>query len=277
MHPIVQGHAPPGGGIRSHGGDGAVGPESGQHAGGPPRERVYADGRGVDFATGMIGGAGDGGQGIITGFKRIRIGQQIGHLAQVTLRFSRNGGHGAHGLHGVTSQGCLAGQHDRVGAVENGVGDVGRFRPGGPGLVGHALQHLGGDDDRNACPTTTADDLFLKHADPLDIHLDTQIAASDHDRVGGCQDVIEVVERLRFLDFGDDGRLSAGGIDEPTQQLHIRPLPDEAERQKISPGGQGGNGIGSVFGGHRRQAGGGSGEVDSLTFAQSAPFLNGAV
>ena len=69
----------------------------------------------------------------------------------------------------------------------------------------------------------------------------------------------------------------AGGIDEPTQQLHIRPLPDEAERQKINPGGQGGDGIRSVFGGHRRQAGGGSGEVDSLTFAQSAPFLDGAV
>ncbi len=40
------------------------------------------------------------------------------------------------------------GQHDRVGAVEHGVGDVGGLGPGGAGVLDHRLEHLGGHDHR---------------------------------------------------------------------------------------------------------------------------------
>ncbi len=48
--------------------------------------------------------------------------------------------------------GRLSGEHDAVGTVENGVGDVPRLRPRGPRLLHHRLQHLGRANDRLSCP-----------------------------------------------------------------------------------------------------------------------------
>jgi hypothetical protein len=48
--------------------------------------------------------------------------------------------------------GRLSGEHDAVGSVENGVGDVPRLRPGGTRLLHHRLQHLSCADDRLSGP-----------------------------------------------------------------------------------------------------------------------------
>ena len=43
----------------------------------------------------------------------------------------------------------------------------------------------------------------------FDRHLDAEIAARDHDPVGGGDDGVEVVERFVLFDLGDDGNALA--------------------------------------------------------------------
>ena len=54
--------------------------------------------------------------------------------------------HGFDALKGVVSLGCLARQHDTVGAIEDSVGHVRSFSAGGAGLLHHGLKHLSGTD-----------------------------------------------------------------------------------------------------------------------------------
>ena len=58
--------------------------------------------------------------------------------------------HHLDGLDRVESLGGLAAQHDAVGAVEDGVGDVGRLGASRSRLAAHALEHLRRADDRLA-------------------------------------------------------------------------------------------------------------------------------
>lgn len=50
----------------------------------------------------------------------------------------------AHGLQRVIALGCLSGQHDAVGPIQDSIGHVAALSPCGPGLLDHALQHLQG-------------------------------------------------------------------------------------------------------------------------------------
>jgi len=47
---------------------------------------------------------------------------------------------------GVFADGGFAAEHDGVGLLEDGVGDIGDFGAVGMGLD-HAFEHVGGDDD----------------------------------------------------------------------------------------------------------------------------------
>ena len=81
-------------------------------------------------------------------------GQALGE--DVLLGGLDDAAHGLHGLDGVLADAGLAGEHDRVGAVHDGVGDVGGLGAGGAGVVDHRVEHLGGDDDRLGVALGTA-------------------------------------------------------------------------------------------------------------------------
>ena len=49
------------------------------------------------------------------------------------------------------------------------------------------------------------DGALLHERHVLERHLDAEVAAGDHDAVEGLDDLVEVVDRLRLLDLGDDG------------------------------------------------------------------------
>ena len=51
-----------------------------------------------------------------------------------------------------------------------------------------------------------AQDLPLDDGHALGRELDAEIAARDHDAVGGGDDALEVLDRVGRLDLGDDGR-----------------------------------------------------------------------
>ena len=54
-----------------------------------------------------------------------------------------------------------------------------------------------------------ADEVLLHHRDPLDRDLDAEVAARDHDAVGGVEDLVEALEGAGALDLGDDERRGA--------------------------------------------------------------------
>ena len=53
-------------------------------------------------------------------------------------------------LHWEAAGSRLSGQHDAVGAVQHGVGHICRLCARRPRVLDHALQHLGGGNDRLA-------------------------------------------------------------------------------------------------------------------------------
>ena len=88
----------------------------------------------------------------------------------------------------VFADGGFAAEHDGVGLLENGVGDVGDFGAGGHGGFDHAFEHVGGDDDRSADAQAGFDDAPLDDGQFFVGDFDAQIAARDHDAVGFAHD-----------------------------------------------------------------------------------------
>ena len=74
----------------------------------------------------------------------------------------------------------------------------------GAGVGDHRLQHLGRHDDRLGVAPGLVDDPLLQERHVLERALDAEVAAGDHDAVEGLDDLVEVVDRLRLLDLGDD-------------------------------------------------------------------------
>ena len=107
---------------------------------------------------------------------------------------------------GVLADAGLAGEHERVGAVEHGVGGVGGLGAGRPAVLDHRLEHLGRDDDRLGAAAGDLAGALLHQRHLLERHLDAEVAAGHHDAVEGADDLVEVLDGLRLLDLGDDGQ-----------------------------------------------------------------------
>mmetsp|Transcript_5057 Transcript_5057/g.10206 ORF Transcript_5057/g.10206 Transcript_5057/m.10206 type:complete len:238 (-) Transcript_5057:974-1687(-) len=88
-----------------------------------------------------------------------------------------------YGFFGVLSCRALGAEHDGVRPVVNCRGHVGGLRPGGSGVVDHALEHLRGDDDRLAHLSASVDDSFLQKGDVLGGTLHAEITSRDHDSI----------------------------------------------------------------------------------------------
>ena len=122
------------------------------------------------------------------------------------LCLQRDAAHRRYGFHGVLPDSRLLGEHHRVGAVEDRVGDVARLCPRRDGAVHHRSQHLGSCDDRLPCLVRLADDELLQQWHPFRRDLHAKVAPRDHDAVRLFDDLIEVLDRHRMLYLRDDGR-----------------------------------------------------------------------
>jgi hypothetical protein len=112
--------------------------------------------------------------------------------------------HHGNGLLGVVALGGLTRQHDTVGAVKDGVANIGNLSTGGAGVVGHALEHLGGGDDGLAGNVALGDHHLLGDEDLGGRDLDTEITTGNHDTVSLLENGVEVVHTLLVLDLGND-------------------------------------------------------------------------
>ena len=143
-------------------------------------------------------------------------------------------GHDGDGLDGVVARGGFAGEHDAVGAVEDGVGDVGGLRAGGAGRAGHGLEHLSGGDDELAGFVAALDHALLREEDLLHANLHAEVAARDHDAVGLLHDVGEVVEALHVLNLGDDEDVLGGGAEHLADVLDVGALAHERGGDEVN-------------------------------------------
>ena len=105
----------------------------------------------------------------------------------------------------------LAGQHDRIGALVDSIGRVADLGAGRPWLDAHRLEHLCRHDAGRPSDRARPDDLLLHARHLLERHLETEISARDHHALREPQDGVEVLDRRRTLDLGDD-RCSATSL-----------------------------------------------------------------
>ena len=138
-----------------------------------------------------------------------------------------------HRLHRVLADRGLAGEHHRVGAVEHRVGHVGGLGPGGPGVLDHRLEHLGGDDDRLGVLPGHLDGALLHQRHLLQRQLDAEVTAGDHDRVEGQHDGLEVVDRLRLLQLGDHRHAAADPVHHLVDELDVGGRAHERQRDQV--------------------------------------------
>ena len=129
---------------------------------------------------------------------------------RVPFNIDGNPHHHLHRFTGIISRSCFRRQHDRVGTIEDRVGNIGRLGAGRSRVIDHALQHLGCRDDRLTGQVTLPDDMLLDQGNFFRVDLHTQITARHHDTVGRCEDFSKSFHRFRFLNLGDhlDRRLS---------------------------------------------------------------------
>ena len=130
--------------------------------------------------------------------------------------------------------GGLGGQHHRVAAVENGIGDIVGLGAGRTRVVDHRLEHLRGGDHRLARVIALLDQGFLHDRHVLRRGLHTQVAARHHDCIGHGNDGVDVAKGFRLLDLGDDRNLAAmRGQHDVDQLLDIAGLTHEGQRHII--------------------------------------------
>src|SRR3989442_330689 len=111
-------------------------------------------------------------------------------------------------------------------------------------------------------------DLFLHHRHVFYTHLHAQIPARDHHRVGYSQNGIEVFDRLRLFQFGDDRRILARAGHGGLGGQHVFGLANEADGDVVRPVAER---KGEVFAVLRRQGRHVelyAGQIDALVLAQ---------
>ena len=171
---------------------------------------------------------------------------------------------------GILAGGTFGGEHDGVGAVVDGVGDVGGFGASGARVVDHRLEHLGGGDDGLAVLGGAADDVLLDGGDFFGRDFDAEIAAGDHDAVGDFEDGVEVLDGLGLFEFGDDPCVGFEGGEAVLDVADVVGGADEGDGDGVDALADGEDEVFFVLLGERGDVDGDAGEVDALVLAEHA-------
>ena len=263
-HATVQVGVPGGGVVTGDHQNGAHGAVLGEQTGGLAGGGQNDNGTGVQLQRGADGGHGHGLAGL--GRARSQVAQLIEDLVVGDGDLGQQTGlvHHLDGLTGVVTLGGLTGQHDTVGTVENGVGNIGDLSTGGAGVICHGLEHLSGTDDGLALDVALGDHHLLGHEDLGGGDLDTEVTTGDHDTVGLLEDLVEVVDTLLVLDLGNDLDLTAVLAENITDALDIAAATDERSEDHVDLVLNTEAQIGNILLGQSGEVYVGTGQVDTL-------------
>ena len=120
------------------------------------------------------------------------------------FRHTGNLGHGLYGLDWVFTISGLAAEHNGVGAVVDGVCDIGDLGAGRARVLDHRVEHLRGHDDGLLRLDALADEHALDERDALNGHLDAEVSTSHHDAIYAVKNLVYVVDALLVLNLGND-------------------------------------------------------------------------
>ena len=200
----------------------------------------------------------------------LALGQLGQPLEAVLLGVVHDAGHRAHDQVRVLADAGLAGEHHRVRAVEDRVGHVGGLRAGGPGVLHHRLEHLGGHDHRLAGLAAHLHRALLDDRDLLERQLDAEVAAGHHHPVEGLHDAREVLHGLGLLHLGQDRDPPTDLVHDRVHVLDIGRTAHERQEDHVDADAQRPAQVVLVLLRQRRHAHGHPGQVDALVVADRA-------
>ena len=122
--------------------------------------------------------------------------------------------HRGNSLNRIVTGSRLAGEHDGIRTIEDGVADIGDLSTRRTRVALHGVEHLRCDDDRLAGLVALTDDLFLDQRDILCRDLNAEVTTSDHDAVGDFEDCIEVLDAFEVLNLRQDLHVAIVLLDE---------------------------------------------------------------
>mmetsp|Transcript_25198 Transcript_25198/g.46798 ORF Transcript_25198/g.46798 Transcript_25198/m.46798 type:complete len:527 (-) Transcript_25198:106-1686(-) len=210
--------------------DGHEGPELGDLPGRRSCLGHDNDGLGVDVDGRLDGRGGDGlgsGEVAVALDGRVTYGLEERIEVHGRLGLAASAGHDGDSRLRMFAVGGLAGEHDAVGSVEDGVGHVGTLGAGRTGVRDHGLEHLGRGDYRLAGDVCLPDHVLLGEEDLLGRDFHAQVAAGNHDGVGRSKDLGVVLQSLKVLDLADDFDLPVFLSEDLANLVHVGCLPDE--------------------------------------------------
>ena len=185
-----------------------------------------------------------------------------------------NGGHGLHRLEGIFARGRFAAEHEGIGAIVDGVGDVGDLCSRGTRVVDHRVKHLRGHDHRFFLHHTLVNDLALDAGDAFDGHFDAEVAARDHDAIGGVDDLVDVVHAFLVFDFRNDLDVAAVCVENVLHSLDIGGVAHEGVGDEVDVFFDGQEDVGLVSLGECGQIDVFAGHVHALVRAEHAVILH---
>ena len=185
LHPPRQGERGQRGRVRRQRHQSGRRPVAGHRPRRAPGAGAAQDGRGLDVVGGLPGGVGDRLGDALAQVGRtgpLHPPEALGPLPVRRLGFGSLGDARHRGRHHgrVVADRGLPRQHDGVGPVEDGVGDVAHLGTGGQRGVDHRFEHLRRRHHRLADLDAVADDLLLQVRHVLERTVDPEVAAGDH-------------------------------------------------------------------------------------------------
>ena len=128
---------------------------------------------------------------------------------------------------------CFIGQHHRIGAVQNGVGNITHLSAGGPRARCHGIEHLGCRDDRNPKAVGLVDQILLKKRNFFCRHFNPKVTTGHHHAIAKRQNRVDLIDRFELLNFCHYRSGEAVLTNEFSDLLHVRGVAHEAERDPI--------------------------------------------
>src|SRR5262245_5231060 len=125
------------------------------------------------------------------------------------------------------------GKHKRVGAVQDGVGNVRHFSAGRSRIPHHGAQHLRCRDHRLAQVVGFADHHLLYRRNALLGNFQSQVPTRHHDAVDVFKNAVEMVDGFVLFDFGDDRNRCAAALHLAPRVENILAVAHEGKRDHI--------------------------------------------
>ena len=247
--------------------------EGADHLGGDARLTHRQDGVGTDILGSGAGGVGRGGGDVHA--VAAPQSQQSG-IVCVGFGFPGDGVHGLHRLHRVPARRRLAGEHDGAGAVVDGVGHVGDLGTGGPGVLDHGVQHLGGSNHRLPGGHALGDHILLDGGDLREVDLHAHVAPCHHNAVRRRQDLRQVVDALLILDLGDDADAGLAALQQLAELPHVGGGADKAGGDEVKALLHAEEDILTILLAHIGHGQGHAGDVDPLVILHDAAVFHPA-